>query len=205
MERDLRTAFLNDEFVMHYQPLVNLQSGKISALQALIRWNHPERGTLLPVDFIPFAEETPQILPIGEWALRLACKHAATWPGAIGVTGSTLACVHRLRALGVRIAMDDFGTGHSSLRTLRNCPFDRSKIDECFVHDLLSKPDSRAIIQAVAQMAGSLGLKTTAEGVETEGELDYLKRVGCTEAQGYLFSSCSCRRGPRALGAAIDG
>lgn len=87
MERDLRTAFLNDEFVMHYQPLVNLQSGKISALEALIRWNHPERGTLLPVDFIPFAEETPQILPIGEWALRPACKHAATWPGAIGVTG----------------------------------------------------------------------------------------------------------------------
>jgi diguanylate cyclase (GGDEF)-like protein/PAS domain S-box-containing protein len=232
MEQDLRQALLNDEFVMEYQPLVNLQSGKISALEALIRWNHPKRGTLLPVDFIPFAEETAQILPIGEWALRLACKDAATWPGAIGVTvnlsplqfrerdlcetvidalarsglaadrleleitetallrnqESTLASVRRLRALGVRIAMDDFGTGHSSLRTLRNFPFDRIKIDECFVNDLLSKPDSRAIIQAVAQMASDLGLKTTAEGVETQGELDYLRRVGCTEAQGYLFS-----------------
>jgi diguanylate cyclase (GGDEF)-like protein len=232
MESDLRKALLNDEFVMHYQPLVNLKSGKISALEALIRWNHPERGTLLPVDFIPFAEETAQILPIGEWALRLACKDAASWPGAIGVSvnlsplqfrelhlyetvidalahsglaagrleleitetallrnqESTLASVRRLRALGVRIAMDDFGAGQSSLRTLSNFPFDRIKIDECFVHDLLSKPDSRVIIQAVAQMASSLGLKTTAEGVETEGELDYLKRVGCTEAQGYLFS-----------------
>jgi predicted signal transduction protein with EAL and GGDEF domain len=232
MESDLRKALLNDEFVVHYQPLVNLKSGKISALEALIRWNHPERGTLLPVDFIPFAEETAQILPIGEWALRLACKDAASWPGAIGVSvnlsplqfrelhlyetvidalahsglaagrleleitetallrnqESTLASVRRLRALGVRIAMDDFGAGQSSLRTLRNFPFDRIKIDECFVHDLLSKPDSRVIIQAVAQMASSLGLKTTAEGVETEGELDYLKRVGCTEAQGYLFS-----------------
>jgi diguanylate cyclase (GGDEF)-like protein len=232
MERDLRKALKNDEFVIHYQPRVNLQSGTISAFEALIRWNHPERGTLLPVDFIPFAEETTQILPIGEWALRLACKDAATWPGAIGITvnlsplqfreldlcetvidalahsglaadrleleitetallrnpESTLASVRRLRALGVRIAMDDFGSGHSSLRTLRNFPFDRIKIDECFVHDLSSKPESRAIIQAVAQMARSLGLKTTAEGVETQGELGYLRRVGCTEAQGYLFS-----------------
>jgi EAL domain-containing protein (putative c-di-GMP-specific phosphodiesterase class I) len=100
---------------------------------------------------------------------------------------STLETVHQLRALGVRIAMDDFGTGHSSLSALRNLPFDKIKIDRCFVHDLLSKHDSRAIIQAVVQLASSLGIKTTAEGVETQGELDYLKRVGCTEAQGYLF------------------
>jgi diguanylate cyclase (GGDEF)-like protein len=172
MESDLRKALLNDEFVMHYQPLVNLKSGKISALEALIRWNHPERGTLLPVDFIPFAEETAQILPIGEWALRLACKDAASWPGAIGVSvnlsplqfrelhlyetvidalahsglaadrleleitetallrnqESTLASVRRLRALGVRIAMDDFGAGQSSLRTLSNFPLTGSRL-----------------------------------------------------------------------------
>ena len=172
MESDLRKALLNDEFVMHYQPLVNLKSGKISALEALIRWNHPERGTLLPVDFIPFAEETAQILPIGEWALRLACKDAASWPGAIGVSvnlsplqfrelhlyetvidalahsglaadrleleitetallrnqESTLASVRRLRALGVRIAMDDFGARQSSLRTLSNFPLTGSRL-----------------------------------------------------------------------------
>jgi EAL domain-containing protein (putative c-di-GMP-specific phosphodiesterase class I) len=100
------------------------------------------------------------------------------------VTHETL---RQLRALGVRIAMDDFGTGHSSLSTLRTFPIDRIKIDRSFVHDLLSKNDSRAIIQAVVQLANSLGLRTTAEGVETQGESDYLKRVGCTEAQGFLF------------------
>jgi EAL domain-containing protein (putative c-di-GMP-specific phosphodiesterase class I) len=101
---------------------------------------------------------------------------------------STAETMRQMRALGVRIVMDDFGTGHSSLTTLRNYPFDKIKIDRSFVHDLLSKHDSRAIIQALVQLAGSLGLKTTAEGVETQGELDYLKRVGCTEAQGFFFS-----------------
>jgi EAL domain-containing protein (putative c-di-GMP-specific phosphodiesterase class I) len=96
--------------------------------------------------------------------------------------------VRQLRALGVRIAMDDFGTGHSSLSALRNLPFDKIKIDRCFIHDLLSNHDSRAIIQAVVQLANSLGIKTTAEGIETQGELDYLKRVGCTEGQGYFLS-----------------
>ena len=85
MERDLRKALLNDEFVMHYQPLVNLQSGQISGFEALIRWNHPERGMISPADFIPFAEETALIVPIGEWALRQACKDAAGWPSAVSV------------------------------------------------------------------------------------------------------------------------
>jgi diguanylate cyclase (GGDEF)-like protein len=232
IERDLRKALLNDEFVMHYQPFVNLQSGQISAFEALIRWNHPERGMLFPIDFIPFAEETGLIVPIGQWALRRACKDAAGWPNGVdlavnlspvqfkeldlcamvigaladcGLTASrleleitetalldneesTAETMRQMRALGVRIVMDDFGTGHSSLTTLRNYPFDKIKIDRSFVHDLLSKHDSRAIIQALVQLAGSLGLKTTAEGVETQGELDYLKRVGCTEAQGFFFS-----------------
>ena len=100
------------------------------------------------------------------------------------VTHETL---RQLRMLGVRIAMDDFGTGHSSLSTLRTFPIDRIKIDRSFIHDLLAKNDSRAIIQAVVQLASSLGMKTTAEGVETQGESDYLKRAGCTEAQGFLF------------------
>jgi diguanylate cyclase (GGDEF)-like protein len=231
MERDLRKALLGDEFVLHYQPFVDLLSGKISAFEGLIRWNHPERGLIFPADFIPLAEETGLIVRMGEWALRQACKDAAGWPSAVSVAvnlspvqfkevtlfqtvnealtssglssdrlqleitetavlhnqKSTVETMRQLRALGVRIVMDDFGTGHSSLTTLRNFPFDKIKIDRSFVHDLLSKHDSRAIIHAVVQLASSLGLETTAEGVESQGELDYLKRVGCSEAQGYLL------------------
>ena len=231
LERDLRRAVLQKEFVVHYQPLVNLDSGQIIGFEALIRWNHPERGIIDPADFIPFAEETGLIVPIGAWVLREACEEAARWPDDISVAVNlspvqlreidlcqtvsdalarsglsagrleleitetmllrnqvvTHETLRQLRALGVRIAMDDFGTGHSSLSTLRTFPIDRIKIDRSFVHDLLSKNDSRAIIQAVVQLASSLGMRTTAEGVETQGESDYLKRAGCTEAQGFLF------------------
>jgi diguanylate cyclase (GGDEF)-like protein/PAS domain S-box-containing protein len=231
MERDLRKALLNDEFVMHYQPLVNLQSGRITAFEGLIRWDHPKHGIILPADFIPLAEETALIVPVGEWALRQACKDAAGWPGAVGVAvnlssvqfkehdlcqtitdalklsglspdrleleitetallqnqKSILETMRQLHALGVRIAMDDFGTGYSSLSTLRNFPFDKIKIDRSFIHDL-ARLDSQAILRAVVQLANSLGLDTTAEGVESQEELEYLKRLGCTEGQGYLFS-----------------
>ncbi|TAK48183.1 MAG: EAL domain-containing protein [Xanthobacteraceae bacterium] len=232
MELDLRKAITKGEFELHYQPLVNLETEQISGFEALIRWNHPERGMVSPVDFIPLAEETALIVPIGEWALRQACEEAAKWPSHISIAvnlssiqfrvanvaqavvkalahsglsagrleleitesvlllngESTLNTLHQLRAMGVRISMDDFGTGYSSLSYLHSFPFDKIKIDRSFVHDLSSSENSMAIIRAVTGLGSSLGMKTTGEGVETREELEYLKREGCTEAQGFLFS-----------------
>jgi diguanylate cyclase (GGDEF)-like protein/PAS domain S-box-containing protein len=232
LELDLRRAIVNGEFELYYQPLVDLVTEQITGFEALIRWNHPERGIILPADFIPLAEETALIVPIGEWVLRRACEEAAKWPSAIrvavnlspvqfktqglcqavihalarsGLAGSrlqleitesvlllnnesTVETLHQLRALGARISMDDFGTGYSSLSYLRSFPFDKIKIDRSFVHELSDNKESRAIIRAVVGLGSSLGMSTTAEGVETQEELDYMKRQGCTEAQGYFFS-----------------
>jgi EAL domain-containing protein (putative c-di-GMP-specific phosphodiesterase class I) len=223
---------VNGEFELYYQPLVNLKKEEITGFEALIRWNHPERGLVAPLEFIPLAEETGMIVQIGEWVLRQACAEAMKWPNEISVAvnlspaqfkvrnlsqmvmsalaqsglppqrleleitesvllinnESTLEVLHQLRNLGVRISMDDFGTGYSSLSYLRSFPFNKIKIDRSFVHDLASKKDSKAIIRAVTVLSSSLGMTTTGEGVETQEELEYLKREGCTEAQGYYFS-----------------
>jgi diguanylate cyclase (GGDEF)-like protein len=243
LELDLRKALANKELVLHYQPLVNLQTEQISGFEALIRWNHPERGMIAPADFIPFAEEMALIVQIGEWVIRTACEEASKWPSDVRVAvnlsavqfrtpslyeivanalshaglaaarleleitesvpllnqAPTLETLRQLRALGVRIAMDDFGTGHSSLSYLRCFPFDRIKIDCSFIHDLSTEKDSRAIISAVAHLASSLGMETTAEGIETQGELDYVRHVGCTEGQGYFFSKAQPARDVRSL------
>jgi diguanylate cyclase (GGDEF)-like protein len=232
LELDLRRALVNNELELYYQPIINLELREISAFEALLRWNHPTRGLISPMDFIPLAEETELMVPIGEWVLRQACREAAKWPGSIKIavnlsatqfkmrnltqvvmnalatsglaagrleleitesvllfnSESTLSILHQLRAIGVRIAMDDFGTGYSSLSYLRSFPFDKIKIDRSFVHELASNQDSMAIIRAVTSLGASLGMATTGEGVETQEELDYLRREGCTEAQGYLFS-----------------
>jgi diguanylate cyclase (GGDEF)-like protein len=232
LEMDLRKALLNEEFELYYQPLVNLQSNEISAFEALLRWHHPIRGLISPAEFIPVAEETGLIIPLGEWVLRKACEETANWPADVkvavnlspsqlksrnvvqmvtsaltdsGMAGSrlqleitesvlmqntfaTLATLHELRKLGVQIAMDDFGTGYSSLSYLRSFPFDKIKIDRSFIEDLANGAEPLAIVHAVAGLAKCLNMISTAEGVETQQQLEQLQSVGCTEMQGYLFS-----------------
>jgi diguanylate cyclase (GGDEF)-like protein/PAS domain S-box-containing protein len=232
LEMDLRKALLKEQFEIYYQPLVNLENNEITALEALLRWNHPTRGLVSPADFIPIAEETGLIIPIGEWVLRTACLEANKWPDHIKIavnvspaqlksrnvleivksavstsglvpnrlqleitetvlmqnTFATLETLHALRKLGVQIAMDDFGTGYSSLSYLRSFPFDKIKIDRSFVQDLANGAEPLAIVHAVAGLAKCLNMISTAEGVETQQQLEALQNVGCTEMQGYLFS-----------------
>ncbi|MEO8668583.1 MAG: EAL domain-containing protein [Bauldia sp.] len=232
LEMGLRVALAHNELSLVYQPLVNLADNRISSFEALLRWNHPERGPIPPSEFVPIAEETGQIVAIGEWVLREACTAAAAWPEHIRIavnlsprqfgnkglvtivesalaasglnprrlelevteslllidSGSTLQILHRLRELGVRISMDDFGTGYSSLSYLRSFPFDKLKIDRSFVAESLSNPESLAIVKAVIGLGRSLGMETTAEGVETEAQLELIHAQGATEAQGFLIS-----------------
>ena len=232
MEQDMRKALPAGQFELYYQPVVNLQTSAISGLEALIRWNHPQLGLISPANFIPLAEESGFIIPVGEWVIRQACLTAAQWPdhlhvavnisasqfrsaglmqvilGALGASGlkptrleieitesvllqdkeSTLAILHQLRALGIRIAMDDFGTGYSSLTYLQSFPFDKIKIDRSFVKDVTENAGSLNIVRAVASLANGMGMTATAEGVETNEQLDRITAEGCTEMQGYLFS-----------------
>jgi diguanylate cyclase (GGDEF)-like protein/PAS domain S-box-containing protein len=232
LELDLRTALQRDEFEVHYQPIRDLAGDRIVAFEALARWNHSQRGLISPLNFIPLAEETGLIVPLGEVVLRKACTDAASWSQDVCVavnlspvqfrnpnlvssvkaaleesglparrleleitesvllqnSAATLAVLHELRAFGVRISLDDFGTGYSSLSYLRSFPFDKIKIDRSFVTDLATREDSMAIVRAVTGLGKSLGIVTTAEGVETDAQFDLLRREGCTQAQGYLFS-----------------
>jgi diguanylate cyclase (GGDEF)-like protein len=232
LERDMRTALAQGGFRLFYQPLVNLQSKKVTAFEALMRWQHPERGMVPPSDFIPVAEEMGLIVQLGEWALRQACAEATEWPDGICVSvnlsplqfskGNLVSSVmsalasaglpasrleleitesvlleksernitilNQLRDLGVRISMDDFGTGYSSIGYLRSFPFDKIKIDQSFVRDLLVDEGSLAIVRAIAGLGVSFGITTTAEGVETEEQMQCLNLEGCIEVQGYLYS-----------------
>jgi diguanylate cyclase (GGDEF)-like protein len=232
LELDMRRALSQHEFELFYQPLVDARTEQITGFEALLRWNHPELGLVLPSSFIPLAEEIGLIVPLGEWVIRQACLDAATWPkpvkvavnlspaqfksqtlalavvGALDASGlspsrleleitesvllanneATMATLHQLRSLGVRIAMDDFGTGYSSLSYLRSFPFDKIKIDRSFVHELGDADDCLAIVGAVAGLGASLGMITTAEGVETSDQLRKVREQGCVEVQGYYFS-----------------
>ncbi len=232
LEMDLRKALVYKEFEVYYQPLVSLQTNDITALEALLRWNHPTRGIISPAEFIPVAEETGIIIPLGDWVLNAACKEAVNWPDHVKVavnlspaqltnrnlvkavkkavaesgmdarrlqleitetvllqnTFSTLTTLHELRKLGAQIALDDFGTGYSSLSYLRSFPFDKIKIDRSFIQDISNGAQPLAIVHAVASLAKCLNIISTAEGVETQQQLDTVQSIGCTEMQGYLYS-----------------
>ncbi len=232
LEADLRSAIDNDELELHYQPLLNIAGKSVSGFEALMRWNHPLRGMISPGEFIPIAEETGLIVPLGAWAIRKACEQATTWPEGLYVAvnvspiqfqdGNLVATVaevlaatglapsrleleitetilmqesdpgvrilHQLRELGVRIAMDDFGTGYSSLSYLRSFPLDKIKIDRAFVKDLRAGAASDVIIRSVIDIAKTLHMTTTAEGVETRDQFELLGALGCSEAQGYYLS-----------------
>jgi diguanylate cyclase (GGDEF)-like protein/PAS domain S-box-containing protein len=233
LELDLRRAFANGEFELHYQPLVDLAADRISGFESLLRWRHPEKGMISPADFIPVAEDIGLIVSLGEWVLREACTEAVKWPADVKVavnlspvqfrsrnlvqvvisalahsglsptrleleiteslflaeTEANLAILHQLRELGVSISMDDFGTGYSSLSYLRSFPFDKIKIDRSFVKDLAERSDCVAIVRAISGLGRSLNITTTAEGVETTDQLDWLRAEGCNEVQGFLFSA----------------
>jgi diguanylate cyclase (GGDEF)-like protein len=232
LEVALRSAVDRDALEIYYQPLVNLRTGRISGLEALSRWEDPQRGSVPPSTFIPLAEEVGLIGIIAERVLKRACAQAATWPQHITVavnlspaqflsgqlvsavkhalaasglppsrleleitesiflqdSEANLTILNQLGDLGVRISMDDFGTGYCSLSYLRSFPFNKIKIDKSFIRDLATSQSSVAIVRAVCELARSFGAATTAEGVETDDQLRRISAEGCTEVQGHIFS-----------------
>lgn len=236
MESELRRAIVQDELRVYFQPRVNLASGEMCGAEALVRWQHPERGLVPPSDFIPLAEDTGLILPLGEWVIRSVCRQQRAWldaglpvpPVAVNlsalqfrqenlaqlirhelaanrlearylemeITESTLmdnmdeavATLHELRATGIKLSLDDFGTGHSSLSRLRRLPIDHLKIDQSFVRNLTTDPEDAAVCLAIIGLAHNLHMTVIAEGVETEGQANYLRQHRCDEMQGYYFS-----------------
>jgi diguanylate cyclase (GGDEF)-like protein/PAS domain S-box-containing protein len=232
LEADLRQAIDRGELAVHYQPLADLESGRILGFEALLRWTHAKLGPIGPYIFIPLAEESGSIVALGEWVLREACAEAARWQPALRLsvnlsplqfvhgdlaatvervlaeTGlapdrldlevtegvlikdaqGALAILQRLKDLGVQISMDDFGTGYSSLSYFRMFPFDKVKIDQSFVREMMENPQARAIIRSVIGLGHGLGMPVVAEGVETGEQLDTLRAEGCNQVQGYLIS-----------------
>jgi diguanylate cyclase (GGDEF)-like protein len=232
LESDLKVALRDNQLELYYQPIRDVKTKQITSCEALMRWRHPHFGLIAPGEFIPFAEESGLIVPMGAWALRTACLDAMTWPANIGVTvnlsatqfsegdvhaavrealkesalpptrleleitesvllrddADTVATLHKLRASGIRIALDDFGTAFASLSYLRSFPFDKIKIDRSFVRELPDKTDCAAIIESITHLARKLRMSSVVEGVETQGQFDIIADAGCDEVQGFYFN-----------------
>jgi diguanylate cyclase (GGDEF)-like protein len=233
--QDLRRAIELSQFQLVYQPKIDAASLQVTAVEALLRWQHPQRGMVSPGVFVPLAERHGLIGPIGRWVFGEACRQAGAWRAAglrmrvaVNLSGqqlrqddfvpwleeelrrhaipagrftveitesvamedteATRAAFERLRQAGLHVSIDDFGTGHSSLASLRRLPAAELKIDRAFVVDLPTDPEAQAIARAIVQMAHSLELRVVAEGVETEAQRDALLALGCDELQGYLFA-----------------
>lgn len=232
----LRYALARNELQLHYQPQLSIQDGHVIGAEALLRWTHPELGMISPAEFIPIAEDSGQIIQIGEWVLRTAARQLKDWMDsglppmvmavnissvqfrqpniadlvtsildeinlpheylelelteavAMGDPQAAIGVIDKLFEHGIRMSIDDFGTGYSSLSYLKKFKVYKLKIDQSFVRDITDDPDDKAIVSAIINMASSLGIKTIAEGVETSGQLAFLRLQGCDEVQGYYFS-----------------
>jgi diguanylate cyclase (GGDEF)-like protein/PAS domain S-box-containing protein len=233
---ELRQALNNEEFLLHFQPQVALQTREVVGFEALVRWQHPERGLVPPADFIPLAEETGVIVPLGEWILRRACLQNMAWqraglalkrmavnisprqfrrvdlPGLVRrvleetghppefleleITESmvmddvdrAIEVMKEIAGMGVHLAIDDFGSGYSSLHYLKRFPVERLKVDRSFVKDVMTDANDAAIASAVVALAKTMNLDVVAEGIETEEQLAFFLARGCSFGQGYLFS-----------------
>ncbi|HUO58079.1 MAG TPA: EAL domain-containing protein [bacterium] len=236
MENSLRRALDKEEFVVYYQPQIDIKTHKIVGAEALVRWQHPDLGLVFPTEFIGLAEETGLIVPIGEWVIRKVCAQSRKWQDAgyekvrvsvnlsarqfqqrnlvstiaqilqdtgldahslgLEITESiamknadfTISALNEFKKMGIHLSLDDFGTGYSSLSYLKRFPLEALKIDRSFVRDITTDPNDAAIVTAVVALAHSLKLSVVAEGVETEGQLSYLKNHDCDQVQGYIFS-----------------
>lgn len=234
-ESELRQAIQREHFELHYQPKHDAKSGKLTGVEALIRWNHPTRGTVSPGSFIPLAEETGLIVPIGEWVIRQACIQMKKWisegmkPLPISVNVSVrqlqydnialrirdilqsvsfrpdglileitesmtmdveqaVAVLKEMRQLGLRISLDDFGTGFSSLSVLQRFPLDILKMDKSFIDSISNDSRGVKIVNSMIRLAHELGLTVVAEGVEEDDQVKLLQNMRCDEIQGYLYS-----------------
>ena len=236
LEGNLHKALDRKEFMLFYQAVIDLKTMRISSAEALLRWQHPERGIIVPADFMKVAEQTGLIVPIGEWVLHETCEQLKRWRTSglrtpdIAVnlsarqfrkadlvdivsaalnhngieasqlkveitesllmenTDASIAMLYKFKEMGIQIALDDFGTGYSSLSYLRHFPIDILKIDQSFVRGVTTRADDSALVKAMIGLAHALDLTTTAEGVETDDQLAFLREQGCDHTQGYFFS-----------------